>query len=77
MSSSVHVDNKKKRYLNSWESTTQRLDVAILTVEKMYLINFAKTRRKFRSNLHYHGANNYLFLMVQKLLNLSQKSLKL
>ena len=40
MSSSVHVDNKKKCILILGDSATQRLDGTTLAAEKMYSINF-------------------------------------
>ena len=33
-----------------------------LTAEKMYLINFTVTKKKFWLSLHYNGANSYLFV---------------
>ena len=43
----------------------------------MYSINFTVTKKKFCLSLHYNGANSYLFLMVQKFINLKEKILKL
>ena len=40
MSSSVHVDNKKKDILILGKGPTQGLGEHLLTVEKMYSINF-------------------------------------
>ena len=60
MSSSVHVDNKKG-HSNSWKWSTQGLEHT-LTAEKMYLINFTVSRKKSCLNLHYNGANSYLFV---------------
>ena len=34
----------------------------MLTAEKIYSINFALTRKKFFLNLHYNGADSYLFV---------------
>ena len=62
MSSSVHVDNKKKDILVLGDGPTQGLDVTTLTAEKMYLINFTENNKKFCLSLHYNGANNYLFV---------------
>ena len=33
-----------------------------LTAEKVYSINFIVTKKKFCLNLHYNGANSYLFV---------------
>ena len=59
MSSSVHVDNKKKDILILDEDLTQGLDcITTLTVEKKYSINFTENN-KFCLSLNYHGANSY------------------
>ena len=60
MSSSAHVDNKKKDILVLGKGPTQVLEHT-LTAEKMYSINFAVTNRKFCLSLHYNGGNSYLF----------------
>ena len=75
MSSSSHIDNKKKDILILGKSPTQGLEHT-LTAEKMYSINFTKHNTKFCLRLHYNGANISL-LMVHKLLNSKQKILKL
>ena len=75
MSSSPHIDNKKKDILILGKGPTQGLEHT-LSAEKMYSINFTKENTKFCLSLHYNGANIYL-LMVQKLLNVNQKILKL
>ena len=61
MSSSVHVDNKKKDILILRKGSTQGLKHT-LTAEKTYLINFTVTKKKFCLSLHYNGANSYLFV---------------
>ena len=61
MSSSVHVDNKKKDILILGKGSTQGLKHT-LTAEKMYLIKFTVTKKKFCLSLHYNGANSYLFV---------------
>ena len=62
MSSSVHVDNKKKYMLVIAKGPTEGLEHT-LTAEKMYSINFTVTRKKFCLSLHYYnGANSYLFV---------------
>ena len=54
MSSSGHIDNKKKR-------TNTRI-ITYFNCRKMYLINFTVTKNKFCLSLHYNGANSYLFV---------------
>ena len=61
MSSSAHIDNKKKDILVLGKGPIQGLEHA-LTAEKMYSINFTETRKKFCLSLHYNGANSYLFV---------------
>ena len=75
MSSSSHIDNKKKYILILGKGPTQGLEHTLST-EKLYSINFTKENTKFCLSLHYNGATSNL-LMVQKLLNLKQKILKL
>ena len=61
MSSSPHIDNKKKDILVLGRGPTQGLEHT-LTAEKMYSINFTATKKKFCLILHYNGANSYLFI---------------
>ena len=61
MSSSPHIDNKKKDILVLGKGPTQGLEHT-LTAEKMYSINFTLTKKKFCLSLHYNGANSYLFV---------------
>ena len=81
MSSSVHVDNKKKYMLVIAKGPTQGLEHT-LTAEKMYSINFTVTRNKFCLSLHYY---NIIIMeqiviclfMVPKFINSKQKILRL
>ena len=52
MSSSVHIDHRKKDILILDEGPTQGLDGTTLTAEKNYLINFCLT-------WHYNEASSY------------------
>ena len=61
MSSCAHIDNKKKDILVLGKRPTQGLE-HLLTVEKMYSINFTVTKEKFCLSLHYNGSNSYLFV---------------
>ena len=61
MSSSAHIDNKKKDILVFQKGLTQGLEHT-LTTEKMYSINFTVTKKKFCLSLHYNGAKSYLFV---------------
>ena len=61
MSSSPHIDNKKKNILVLGRGPTQGLE-STLTAEKMYSINFTVIKKTFCLSLHYNGANSYLFV---------------
>ena len=61
MSSSIHVDNKKKDILAFGREPRQGLE-STLTAEKLYSINFTVTKKKFCLSLHYNRANSYLFV---------------
>ena len=61
MSSSAHIDNKKKDILVLGKGPTQGLEHT-LTAEKMYSIHFMVTKKKFCLSLHYNEANSYLFV---------------
>ena len=74
MSTSIHIDNKKKDILVLGRGPTQGLE-GTLIAEKMYSINFTVTKKKFCLSLHYNGGNIYL-LMVQKFVNLKHKILQ-
>ena len=60
MSSSIHIDNKKKDILVLGRGPTKGLE-STLTAEKMYSFNVTVTRKKFCLRLHYNGSNSYLF----------------
>ena len=74
MNSSVHVNNKGKDILILGKGPTQELGEQSLTAGKMYSINFTVSSRKARIIME--KIVIYL-LMVQKLLNLKQKILRL
>ena len=61
MSTSIHIDNKKKEILVLGRGPTQELE-STLAAEKMYSINFTVTKNKFCLSLHYNGGNSYLFV---------------
>ena len=61
MSFSAHIDNKKKDILVLRIGITQGLEHTLIA-EKIYLINFTVTRKKFCLSLHYNRANSYLFV---------------
>ena len=72
MSSSAHIDNKKKDILVLGKGPTQGLEHT-LTAEKMYPINFTVTKKKFCLSLHYNGANSYLFVNSKEIVKFKAK----
>ena len=72
MSSSAHIDDKKKYILILEKGPTQKLEHT-LTAEKMYLINFTVKNNKFCLGLHYNGANSYLFVNGTEIYNIKAK----
>ena len=72
MSSSVHIDNKKKDILVLGKGQTQGLEHT-LTAEKMYSVNFTVTRKKFCLSLHYNRANSYLFVNGKEIVKFKAK----
>ena len=61
MSTSIHIDNKKKDILVLVRGPTQGLE-STLTAEKMYSINFTVSIKKFCLSLHFNGGNSYLLV---------------
>ena len=61
MSSSQHIDNKKKDLLILGKGPIQGLQQR-LAAENLYSINFTKENTKFCLSLHYNEANSYLFV---------------
>ena len=62
MSPSTKIDNKGKDILILGIGPMQGLGEHLLSAEKMCSINFTKVNIKFCLNLHYNGANSYLFV---------------
>ena len=61
MSSSIHIDNKKKDILILGRGPTQGLE-STLTPEKIYSINFTEKNKKLCLSFHSNGVNSYLFV---------------
>ena len=72
MSSSEHIDNKKKDILILGKGPTQGLEHT-LTTEKLYSINFTENNKKFCLSLHYNGASSYLFVNGTEIINFKAK----
>ena len=73
MSSSVHVDNKKKYILILGQGATQGLDRTTLTAEKLYSINFTENNKKICLSLHCNSANSYQFVNGKEIIKLKAK----
>ena len=76
MSSSPHIDNKKKDILVLGKEPIQGLEHT-LTAEKMYSINFTLTKKKFSFSLLYNGANSYLFVNCTEIYKFKEKDSKI
>ena len=72
MSSSSHIDNKKKEILILAKGPTQRLEHTLFA-EKLYSINFSKENTKFCLSLHYNGANSYLVVNGTEIIKFKAK----
>ena len=67
MSSSVHIDNKKKDILLLGIGPTQGLDDTMLTADARCSINFSRSNKKIFLILHYNGSNSFLFVNGTKI----------
>ena len=76
MSSSFHIDNKKKDILILGTGPTQGLENT-LTAEKMYSTNFTEKNKKFCLSLRYNGANCYLFVNGTEIYKFKAKDSKI
>ena len=62
MSSSVHIENKRKEILILGKGPTRGLDDTTLTAEAQYSINFSRSNRKFCLSLLYDGSDSFFFV---------------
>ena len=76
MSSSIHIDNKKKDILILGRGPTQGLESS-LTAEKMFSIKFTEKNKKFCLSLHYNEANSHLFVNGTEILKFKAKDSKI
>ena len=72
MSSSPHIDNKRKDIFILGKGPKQRSEHT-LTVEKLFSINFTEHNKKFCLSLHYNGANSYLFVHGTEIIKFKAK----
>ena len=73
MSSSVHIDNKKKDILILGIGPTQGLVDTTLTAENQYSISFSRSNRKFCLSLPYNGNNSCIFVNATRTYQLKAK----
>ena len=75
MSSSVHINNKKKEILIIDQSPIEGLDDNTLTAEAQYSINFSRSNREFCLSVHYKykGSNRCLFVNTRKIYQFKAK----
>ena len=76
MSSSAHINDKKKDILVLGKRPTQGLEHR-LTAEKIYSINFTVTKKKFCLSLHYNGANSYSFVDGTEIYKFKAKNIEI
>ena len=76
MSSSVHIDYKKKYILVLRKGPIQGLEHA-LTAKKMYSLSFTATKKKICLSLRYNGANSYLFVNGTEIYKFKEKYSKI
>ena len=72
MSTSIHIDNKKKDILVLGREPTQGLE-RILSAEKMYSINFTVRKKKFCLSVHYNGGNSCLVVNGAEIIKFKAK----
>lgn len=67
MSSSVHVDDKKKDILIFGKDLSQEQDDALLTPENEHSLNFSEQHKKNCLSFHYNRMNSHLFVNIVKI----------
>ena len=72
MSSSPHIDNKKKYIWILGKGPTQGLENT-LTTEKKFSINCGERNKKICLSLHYREANSYLFVNGTEIIKFKAK----
>ena len=72
ISSSLHINNKKKDIWILGKRPTQGLE-HILTAENLYSVNFTKENTKFCLSLLCNGANSHLLVNGEEIIKLKAK----
>ena len=73
MSSSVHIDNKKKYSLIFSKGSTEGLGDSSLTEEAQYSINYSKSNKSIYLSLHYNKSNIFVFVNATKIYQFKAK----
>ena len=76
MSSLIKIDNREKKNLILGKGPTQGLEHS-MSAEKIYSINFTEHNKKFCLNLHYNGANSYLFVNGKEIIKFKAKDFEI
>ena len=74
MSSSMHIDNKRKNILILGEGSAPGLDDTTLKEEAKYPISFTQREKRFILSLHYNGSNSFLFVNATTVHQLKAKN---
>ena len=72
MSSSMHVDNKRKDILILGEEPIQKF-----AAEAKYPINFTQSGKRFVLSPHYNGCNSFLFVNATEVYQFKAKNSKI
>ena len=72
----MHINNKKRDFLNLGKGPTDSSDGTTLIAEKEYFKNFTKQQRIFCLNLYCNGLSNYIFVKVVEYITSKLKILK-
>ena len=77
VSSSLHVDIRKKYILLLGKGSSQRLDDTTLATKKEYAIHFREQHKKNCLSLHYNSANNQLLANGDELYKFKAKDFEI
>ena len=73
LSSSVHIDNKRKDILSLGKGQTHGLDDTTWTVEAKYPINITQSGKRFVLSWYYKWSSSFLFLYATKIYQFKAK----
>ena len=76
-SSSSHDNNKKNNIVVLGKDFIREINGTAIYAEKLYKINFTEKYKKFCLNLHYTGANSYLFVNGTEIYKFKAKDIEI